>query len=145
MLYANDVLREEDSRMRTEDYIMKQERLGKKVLILLVVVNIILFTTILLLSLASGIYNNLVGNIVMIILCLFIYSGGQISKWIFVIINTLNISALLFSLLMGDVVSKAPYVLNVFTVIMLIVSVVSCIVLIFSKSVNEYMYKQKTK
>jgi len=129
--------------MQIEDYIQKHEIKGKKILQSLIVVNLILFTLILVLSMMNGIFKNMIGLIIMIILCLFIYKGGSIAKWIYIVINSLNIISLFGALMFGQVLSKAPTFLNIATIIMLCVSIITSIVLMISSSVKEFMYKQR--
>ncbi|AYB44875.1 Uncharacterised protein [Actinobacillus pleuropneumoniae] len=132
--------------MQVEDFIQRQESKGKKILKTLVMMNLIFFIMVLLLSLLNGIFSNLFGVIIMIVLCVLIYFGGNIAKWIYIVINSLNIFALIYTLTAGNIVSKAKVLatfLNVVTILMLIISIVTSIVLIFSSSVKDFMYKQK--
>lgn len=129
--------------MQIEDFIHRQEKTGQRILQLLVITNLFLFIVIFVLSLLNGIYHNIVGLIIMIILCVFIYYGGQISKWIYIVVNSLNIFSLFYALFAGVVASKAPILLNVVTIILLLVSILTSLVLIFSSSVKEFMYKQR--
>ena len=129
--------------MKIEDYIQKQENKGKKILQSLIVINVSLFSLILVLSMMSGIFKNMIGLIIMIILCLFIYKGGSIAKWIYIVINSLNIISLLGAVMFGQVLSKAPAFLNIATIIMLCISIITSIVLMISSSVKEFMYKQR--
>jgi preprotein translocase subunit SecG len=134
------------SKMQVEDFIQRQESKGKKILKTLVMMNLIFFIMVLLLSLLNGIFSNLFGVIIMIVLCVLIYFGGNIAKWIYIVINSLNIFALIYTLTAGNIVSKAKVLatfLNVVTILMLIISIVTSIVLIFSSSVKDFMYKQK--
>ena len=82
----------------------------------------------------------------MIVLSVLIYNGGNIAKWIYIVINTLNVFALIYALTAGEILSKATVLsifLNVITIIMLVISIVTSIVLIFSNSVKDFMYKQR--
>lgn len=128
---------------KIEDYIQKQENKGKKILRYLIVINLILFSSILVLSMLNGIFENMIGLIIMIILCFFIYNGGNIAKWIYIVINTLNIISLFVALIYGQVISNTPVFLDALTIIMLCVSIITSIVLMFSSSVKEFMYKQR--
>lgn len=129
--------------MQIEDFIQSQEKTGKKTLRLLVITNLILFIVILVMSLLNGINHNIVGLIIMIFLSVFIYNGGQIAKWIYIVVNTLNIFSLFYAVFTGAFASQAPILLNVVTIIMLLVSILTSVVLIFSSSVKEFMYKQR--
>lgn len=79
----------------------------------------------------------------MIIACLFIYNVGQISKWLYIIVNTINVFNLILALFAGAIASQASIFLNVITVIMLLVSIITSVILLFSTSVKEFMYKQR--
>lgn len=128
------------------DFIQRQEIKGKRILRILVAVNFVFFIIELILSLMNGIFNNLIGLIIMIVLCVLIYYGGNIAKWVYIIINSLNILTMLYALFFGEIVSKAKdftTFINVVTIIMLVISIVTSIVLIFSSSVEDFMYKQK--
>lgn len=129
--------------MENEDLIQKQEKAGKRILLLLIIANLALFTLILVISLMGGIFHNWFGLIIMIVLCLFIYNGFQAAKWIYIVINSLNMINLFYALFAGVVASKASLLLNVITIIMLIFSILTTVVLIFSSSVREFMYKQR--
>lgn len=126
-----------------EDYIQKQEKQGKKILQLLIGTNMFLFLSALVLSIRDGIYSNLFALIIMIILCVFIYKGGHVAKWIYIVLNTLNIGALVSALLFGQVISKASTPLNVVTFCLLGVSVITSILLLVSSSVKDFMHKQR--
>lgn len=128
--------------MSVEDFIEKQERKGKIILLLLVFVNISFFVTILIMSMLNGIYNNILGLIIMIVLCVLIYYGRQTAKWVYIAANALNIFSLVYALTVGSVVSRAPWILNVITITMILISIITIVVLIFSSSVKEFMYKQ---
>lgn len=129
--------------MENEDLIQKQEKAGKRFLQSLIVPNVVLFTMIFIVSLKDGIFGNLLGLIVMIILCLLIYNGFQAAKWIYIAINSFNLFNLLYALFAGSIATKASLLLNVLTVIMLTLSIVTTVVLIFSGSVKDFMYKQR--
>lgn len=129
--------------MENEDLIQKQEKAGKRILQSLIVTNIVLFAMIFIVSLKDGILGNLLGIIMMIILCLLIYNGFQAAKWIYIAINSFNILNLLYALFAGSIATKASLLLNVLTVIMLTLSIVTTVVLIFSGSVKDFMYKQR--
>lgn len=129
--------------MPTEDFIEKQEKTGKRILQFVVITNLTLFVAILVTSLLDGIFHNIIGLIIMIIACLFIYNGGQISKWLYIVVNTINVLNLIFTLFAGTIISQASIFLNVITIMMLVVSIVTSVILIFSTSVKEFMYKQR--
>ena len=129
--------------MQNEDFIQRQENMGRRMLQLLVVTNLTFFILILVMSLLNGIYHNMIGLIIMILVCIFIYFGGQVAKWIYIVINTINIFNLFYALFAGVIVSKASILLNAVTIMMLIVSILTSIILIFSSSVKEFMYKQR--
>lgn len=126
-----------------EDYIQKQEKQGKRILQLLIGTNMLLFLSVLVLSIRDGIYSNLFALIIMIILCVFIYKGGHVAKWIYIVLNTLNIGALVSAFLFGQVISKASTLLNVVTFLLLGVSVITSILLLVSSSVKDFMHKQR--
>lgn len=132
--------------MQVGDFIQRQEIKGKRILKTLVFVNLFFFILVLLLSLLNGIFNNFIGLIIMIVLCVLIYYGGNIAKWIYIVINTLNTFSLIYTLVFGEVISKAKdfaIFLNIVTIIMLIFSIVTSVILIFSSSVKDFMYKQR--
>ena len=82
----------------------------------------------------------------MIVLCVLIYYGGNKSKWIYIIINSMNLFLLVYTFLFGEVVSKVKYfevLLNIVTIIMLFISIVTSVILIFSSSVKDFMHRQK--
>lgn len=129
--------------MSHEDFIARQERLGKRMLQIIVICNLTLFAAILMMSLLNGIVHNLLGLLIMIVLCVWIYYGGKIAKWAYIVVNAFQMFSLLVVFTFGEVSSGAPAFLNMLTVVMLILSMVTCAVLLFSKSVNDFMYKQR--
>ncbi|MDF2835591.1 MAG: hypothetical protein K0Q63_1231 [Paenibacillus sp.] len=128
--------------MQTEDFIQKQETTGKRILQLLVITNLTLFIVILVMSLLSGIFHNIIGLIMMIILCIFIYNGGQIAKWIYIVANTLIVFNV-FRALFAGVVYSSYALLDFITIVMLFISILTSLTLIFSANVKEFMYKQR--
>ncbi|NMO97715.1 hypothetical protein [Paenibacillus lemnae] len=128
------------------DYIQRQEKRGSRILESLIVVNILGFTIILLLSFINGMFFNMISLIIMIVLSMLIYYGGNIAKWVYITVNILNIFSMLYVLTAGIITSNAtlfPILLNTVTMLMQVISLVTSIVLIFSGSVKEFMYKQK--
>lgn len=125
------------------DYIQKQENKGRIMLQSIVVANLLLFAAVLVLSMINGIFNNMLGLIIQMILCVFIYFGGNIAKWIYIVINSLNVLQIIVALMFGQIVSRAPTYLTIITIIMLMVSIASILLLILSSSVKDYMYKQR--
>src|SRR5690606_3731599 len=105
----------EGKTLQVEDYIQKQENKGKKTLQFLIIINMILFTLVLIISLMNGVFKNIISIIIILILCLFIYYGGNIAKWIYIVINAINIISLLAALLYGQVMSNVPVYLNLIT------------------------------
>lgn len=103
----------------------------------------LIFTLLLIMSLMNGVFKSTIPIVIILILCLFIYHGGNIAKWIYIVINAINIISLLAALLYGQVISNVPLYLNVITILTLAVSLTTIIVLIFSSSVKEFMYKQR--
>lgn len=129
----------------TNHYIVKQERIGRILLRSIVITNLAIFSLSLFLSLFNGIFKNLLGIIIMIILSAAIYSGGKTVKWIYIVISSLNIFAVLYTLMFGEVIARIPLIYNITTIVMLVVSAVSCMLLLFSTSVNEFMFKQRSQ
>lgn len=132
--------------MQADDFIHKQEMKGKRILKTLVLLNLVFLVLVLLLSLLNGILHNLIGLLIMIVLCVLIYYGGNVAKWIYIVLNTLNAFSLIIGLAFGEIRLNATIfagILNAATLILLLISIVTSAVLIFSSSVKEFMYKQK--
>jgi hypothetical protein len=132
--------------MQVEDFIQRQEIKGKRILKTLILLNMLFFVLVLLLSLLNGIFNNFIGLIIMIVLCMLIYYGGNIAKWIYIVINILNTFSLIYTLTVGEIVSRATILvilLNATTIMLFVLTIVTSAVLIFSSSVKEFMYKQR--
>lgn len=127
------------------DYIEKQERTRKRVLLILVILNICFFGLFFVVSLLNGSFSGILSSIIMIVLCLFIYIGGNSAKWIYVVFTALN----LISILMSLVAEGRPVDVNMLVLVMIasfismLIPVITSMILIFSVSVNEFMYKQR--
>ncbi|WP_054955568.1 hypothetical protein [Paenibacillus dakarensis] len=132
--------------MQGEEYIQRQEMKGKTILKTVIFANLFFFILILVLSVLNGIFSNFISIIIQIVLCAFIYSGAKLAKWIYIIMNTLNIFSVMYAVAVGQVTSRAEVFeafLNVITIIMLVLSIVTIAILLFSSSVKDFMYRQR--
>lgn len=127
------------------DYIQKHERTGNRILLALVIVNILFYGLSLVVSFLNGSFSGVIHSIIMAVLCLFIYVGGMSAKWIYVILTALNLVAILMTLFADG----RPVYVNTLLFVMiaifinLLIPVTTSLILIFSTSVNEFMYKQR--
>lgn len=127
------------------DFIARQEAKGKRILLTLVLVNLAFFILKLIMSLVVGSFPALLDSIVMIVIVSSIYFGGETAKRIYIAVNVLNILSCIGSLAAaaGGDISGASVSFYVVTGFVVVLSVLSTLVLLFSGSVKEFMYKQQ--
>jgi len=126
--------------VRTEDFIDRQVIRGGILLRTFTILNVIFILVNMVLSLANGI-NNLIGSLLMLFICFFIYYGSSKAKWFFIIVTCFNVFGLFFAL--AEVgVANVPLILWLVYGLSIISNVSTSAILIFSASVNEFIYKQ---
>src|SRR5690606_19481041 len=126
-----------------EDYIARLERLGNLRLRLVLTINAALFAIMFIIRMVSGNGWQVLGMIVMIVLCVLIYYGSQAARWSYVAITAAVLSARLIPILNSRDTYMHPAPPNAVTIALYIVLVATSYALNFSASMHDAMRKHR--
>ncbi|WP_314587618.1 hypothetical protein [Paenibacillus terrigena] len=124
------------------DFIAQQYRRGRQLARGLTLLNLALILIVEILSLREGVYSNLIGSIVWIVICIGIYLGSVKAKWVFIVFTILNMLLFICGLLLGAISGPFSTSLFIFSIITLVCQLMTSILLLCSSSVNDFLYRQ---
>ncbi len=124
------------------DFIAQQYRRGRTLARGLTLLNLALILIVEILSLREGVYSNLLGSIVWIVICIGIYLGSVKAKWVFIVFSILNMLLFICGLLLSTISGQFTTGLFIVSILTLVCQLVTSILLISSSSVNDFLYRQ---
>lgn len=132
---------------KTNDFLINQVNKGKRVVQILMTLNIALTILIEILSVFAGVFSGIhfISAIIMIIICAFIYGGSKTAKWIYIVLAGFSVLRFLsFLISMNDEGVIVDITLSNWLAVItpFLIYTVTSLLLIFSESVNEFIYKQ---
>ncbi len=124
------------------DFIAQQYRKGRQIARGLTLLNLVLILIVEILSLREGIYSNLLGSIVWFVIIVCIFYGNRRAKWLFILYSILNLLLFVCGLMLGAINGPLSINLWIFSILTLVLQLVTSIILMGSSSVNEFLYGQ---
>ncbi|WP_308639663.1 hypothetical protein [Paenibacillus silvisoli] len=132
---------------KTNDFLAFQVKKGRRILQLLMLINVSFTIVLEILGIIAGVFSfsSFVSAIAMIFTCLFLYGGSKAAKWIYIVLSGLGLLrfiSIIISMIDGNIIIQDSFGAWILAVIPFLIYIVTSLVLIFSESVNEFIYKQ---
>lgn len=115
-----------------------QEEVDQRNFRLLVLFNLLFFFAMLATSIFNDVYNIMFGSIVMILICVSIYRGGRIARWVYIVITVLYNAMILSALAMGRAGwINMDTVLNMMTITIIVITLATSVLFVFAGSLRN--------
>lgn len=138
-------VRGREEQLSVEETNSNHEEVGQQNFRLLVIANLLFFIAMLVASLRNNLYQLMFGSIIMILICVTIFRGGRIAKWIYIGISLSYSAILVYVLATGFVLlTDMALVLNMVTIAMFVVTVSTSVLFIFTEILRN-MAENKLK